>query len=123
MERAHFEQARLWLEASEHVACGQSDQRYAVATAMAIHAIIKANDALTVKFLGITARRHDDARRLFEELVKKGFVRQEHASHRQTIQDAIDLKARVEYRLSSVSKRDYEELHRKAVKFVAMASL
>ncbi|MDO8642695.1 MAG: hypothetical protein Q7R76_03860 [Candidatus Woesearchaeota archaeon] len=73
MEKHHFEQAKLWLEGACHIAnhTTQQNDKYAVAIAMAIHAIIKANDALTFKYMNITARRHDDARRLFEDLIKK----------------------------------------------------
>ena len=74
MEKIHFEQAKLWLQASENIGNTDNKEAYAVGIAMAVHAIIKANDALTLKFMNITARRHDDARRLFEDLVKKGFV-------------------------------------------------
>lgn len=124
MERIHLDQAKLWLDGATHIAAsgGENSQRYTVASAMAIHAVIKANDALTSKFLGLTARRHDDARRHFEDLVKKGFIRPEHASYRQIIQDAIDNKSRAEYRVASFSKRDFEELRRKAEKFIAMAA-
>jgi len=93
MEKSHFEQAKLWLE---------SKDKYAVAVSMAIHSIIKANDALTFKFMNITAKRHDDARRLFEDLIKKNF-------------------AKAEYRGAFFSKNDFEDMERKAEKFLKVA--
>lgn len=60
---------------------------------MAIHSIIKANDALTFRFLNTTARRHDDARRLFEELIRRNFIKSEYSRYKQTIQDAITNKS------------------------------
>lgn len=75
MEKTHFEQAKLWLKGAEYISNLNLEDKtkYSVAVSMAIHAVIKANDALTLKFLNITARRHDDARRLFEDLIKKKF--------------------------------------------------
>ncbi len=123
MEKSHFEQAKLWLEGAKYIANYHSEgkDKYAVAVSMAIHAIIKANDALTFKFMNITARRHDDARRLFEDLIKKNFVKSEYSNYKQIIQDAINNKAKAEYRGAFFSKTDFEELKKKAEKFIKMA--
>ena len=87
---------------------------------MAIHAIIKANDALTFRYLNTTARKHDDARRLFEDLIKKNIIKQEYAPYAQIIQDAINNKAKAEYRGSYFSKKDFQEMERKAERFIKM---
>lgn len=102
MEKSHFNQAKLWLKGAIYIANheGEDRDKYPVAVAMLVHSIIKANDALTFKFLNTTARRHDDARRLFEDLIKKNFVKSEYASYRDIIQDAINNKAKAEYRIS-----------------------
>lgn len=124
MEKHHFEQAKLWLQAAEHIATegiSESD-RYAVAIAMLIHAIIKGNDALTYKFMNLTARRHDDARRLFEDLIKKNVVPAQYADYAQIIQEAVNLKAKAEYRGAYFSKNEYVSLERKAKKFVEMVA-
>src|SRR3989338_1755080 len=122
MEKNHFEQAKLWLEGAKHIAECDSESRnkYAVAVAMVIHSIIKANDALTFKFMNITARRHDDARRLFEDLIKKNFVKAEYSNYRDIIQDAISNKAKADYRGAFFSKHDFEQMQRKAEKFIKM---
>ncbi|MDP2908584.1 MAG: HEPN domain-containing protein [Nanoarchaeota archaeon] len=122
MEKSHFEQAKLWLEGAKYIANYNSEEKYkyVVAVAMAIHAIIKANDALTFKFTGNTARRHDDARRLFEDLIKKNFVKAKYAAYKQIIQDAINDKAKAEYRAAFFSKNDFEVIKRKAEKFIEM---
>lgn len=98
MERTHFKQAKLWLEGAQYISDygEESKDKYVVAVAMAIHSIIKANDALTLKFMNITAKRHDDARRLFEDLRKKKFIKAEYANYKQIIQDAITNKAKPE---------------------------
>jgi len=123
MEKSHFEQANLWLEGAKYIANYSSEgkDKYIVAVAMAIHSIIKANDALTFKFMNITARRHDDARRLFEDLIKKNFIKAEYANYKQIIQDAITDKAKADYRGAFFSKNDFEEMKRKAEKFIKMA--
>src|SRR3989338_8932553 len=100
MEKHHFEQARLWLQGAAFIASeGTSESdKYAVAVAMLIHAVIKGNDSITYKFMNLTARRHDDARRLFEELVKKNIIPAQYADYGQLIQEVVNLKAKAEYR-------------------------
>lgn len=123
MEKSHFEQAKLWLEGAKFISKYRIEgkDKYIVAVAMSIHSIIKANDALTFKFLNITARRHDDARRLFEDLIKKNFVKAEFSNYKQIIQDAISNKAKADYRGAFFSKNDFEQMQRKAEKFIKMA--
>ena len=123
MEKSHFEQAKLWLEGAKYIANygSETKDKYIVAVAMTIHAIIKANDALTFKFMNITAKRHDDARRLFEDSIKKNFVKAEYANYKDIIQDAITNKAKAEYRGAFFSKNDFEDMKRKAEKFLRMA--
>ena len=122
MEKAHFEQAKLWLEGAKYISSfGEDREKYAVAMSMCIHSILKANDSLTMKFMGITARRHDDARRLFEDLVKKNFIKARYADCRQIIQDAINNKAKAEYRGGFFSKSYFESMKRDAEKFLKMA--
>jgi uncharacterized protein (UPF0332 family) len=122
MERSHLEQAKLWLEAARHIINSpEAREKYVVSVAMSIHAIIKANDSLTFKHLATTARRHDDARRLFEELIRKNFIRSEFSQYKQIIQDAINNKARAEYRIAEFSKKEAEDMMSKADKFIRMA--
>lgn len=123
MEKAHFEQAKLWLEGAKYIADYKSEgkDKYVVAIAMTIHSVIKANDALTFKFTGNTARRHDDARRLFEDLVKKNYVKAKYSGYGQIIQEAVNNKAKAEYRAAFFSKNDFEAMKRSAEKFLKMA--
>lgn len=98
------------VEGAKYTANYQSEDRdgYSVAVSMLIHSVIKSNDALTFKFLNTTVRRHDDARRLFEDLIKRNYLKSEYASYKDTIQDAINNKAKAEYRISFFSKNDFE---------------
>jgi uncharacterized protein (UPF0332 family) len=123
MEKSHLEQAKLWMEASRYISGGSdsANERHIVAVALAIHAILKANDAVTFRFIHATARRHDEARRLFQELVRRNLVKSEYAPYNQIIQDAINNKARAEYRIASFSKKEADEMLGKAEKFIKMA--
>jgi len=123
MENHHFEQAKFWLEGAKHTAALSSENKdkYSVSVSMIIHAIIKANDALCIKFLNTTARKHDDARRLFEEIIQRNFIKAEYSNYKDIIQDAINNKAKAEYRAAFFSKSDFQEMSRKAEKFLKMA--
>lgn len=125
MERHHFEQSKLWLEGAKFIGNLEhfDKNKYTVAISMLIHSILKANDALTVKFLNTTARRHDEARKLFEELIKRNFIKSEYANYKDIIQDAVNNKAKAEYRASFFGKNDFEDMLRKAEKFLKMASI
>ena len=122
MEKSHFGQAKFWLEGAKFIAnySSENKDKYAVSVSMAIHAIIKANDALTFKFMNITAKRHDDARRLFEDIIKRNFVKAEYSNYKEIIQDAINNKAKAEYRGALFSKNDSDTMIRKADKFIKM---
>ena len=121
MEKRHFEQGRIWLKAAISVAGeGESKERHAVAIAMLVHSIIKANDALTLKYLNTTARRHEDARRLFEDLIRRNVIKSEYSSYGDIIQQAITNKAKAEYRGGFFSKADFEDMRRKTEKFLAL---
>ncbi len=87
----HLEQAKIWLSAAKYVLGLRAETRdnYTVASAMAIHTAIKANDSLTVRFLGRVARRHEDAPALFLELVKHKYLPSEEARHQDTLAGAI----------------------------------
>ena len=124
MEKSHFNQAKLWLEGARYIANYESEDRdkYSVGVAMIVHSVIKANDALTFKFLNTTARRHDDARRLFEDLVRRNYIKSEFSSYKDIIQEAINNKANAEYRISFFSKNDFENFKRKAEKFLKMVN-
>lgn len=123
MEKHHFEQAKIWLAGASLVANFDfgGDDKYAIAVSMAVHAILKANDALTYKFLTATAKRHDDAPRLFEDLIKKNLIKAEYANYRSILHEAIGNKAKAEYRGSYFSKNDFDSMRRNAEKFIKMA--
>ncbi|RLG20350.1 hypothetical protein DRN67_00150 [Candidatus Micrarchaeota archaeon] len=67
-----LDEAKEWLATAELalVHCRKSGPA-AVACAEAIHAIIRANDALTMRLLNRKATRHDDMPFLFLELIRQ----------------------------------------------------
>jgi|SRR3989344_5701043 len=122
MEKSHFEQAKCWLVGAKHIASLEKNNSdtYSVAVAMLIHAILKANDTLTQKFLEKTPQKHDDARKFFDEMIKKGLISATYSQYSQTIQEAVEDKRDAEYKITYFSKSDYEDLERKAEKFIKM---
>lgn len=120
MEKVHYSQAQFWLKAAKNTLedSSSSSEKYAVCVAQTIHAIIKANDALTSKYLNQVAQRHDEARRLFEELIRRNLIKSEYSHYKDIIQEAITQKARAEYRAAFFSKSDAENMIRKAEKFL-----
>lgn len=123
MEKTHFEQAKLWLTAAKYIANinQESSDKYSVATAMLVHTILKANDALTTRFFQKTARKHDEARKFFEDLIKERKIEGEYANYSLIIQEAISNKSKAEYKVSFFSKNSYADFERKAEKFLEMA--
>lgn len=119
----HLEQAKLWLSAAKYVFGLQAETRnkYTVTSALAIHAVIKANDSLTTRFLGRVAKRHEDAPALFIELIRRNYLPSEEARHRDTLAEAIREKSAADYHAEFFSKQDAESLIRKVEKFVEMA--
>lgn len=97
------------------------DERYTVVVAQSIHSIIRANDALTVEFLGRQAMRHDDAQRLFLDLVRLNKIPSKFADLRKIIIAAVQLKSKADYRGIEVSKKEAEKWVRNAEKFLDSA--
>lgn len=122
MEKSHFEQAKLWLLGAKYIVARENEgsDKYSVATAMLVHAILKANDALTTKFLKKTAKKHDDAKDLFDDMIKNKDINAQYASYKSTIQEAINNKSKAEYKVSFFSKKSYTDFERKAEKFLQM---
>src|SRR5205807_8646327 len=56
--------------------------RFTVAIAQSIHALIKANDALSMRFLGRRSTRHEDAAIMFGRLIKQNKVDPKYAQLR-----------------------------------------
>lgn len=87
--------------------------------ALAIHAMIKGNDALTMRFLGRRASRHEEAAMLLKELVRRGHVPPEHARWREAFARAIREKSEYDYDGAPASRPDVQRRIREADGFLA----
>ncbi|RMF89207.1 MAG: hypothetical protein D6733_06810 [Methanobacteriota archaeon] len=62
-------EAEYWLESAKKTMAppGADREKYTVIAAQCIHSIIRANDALTLRYLNKRAMRHDEAITLISE--------------------------------------------------------
>jgi uncharacterized protein (UPF0332 family) len=94
-----LEEAKIWLKTAE-MALKEANHNKAsipVACAEAIHSIIRANDALTLHFLGKKSTRHDDAPYLFLELIKQGKLERKDDAHVEFLMQAMRSKSGADY--------------------------
>ncbi|MDI6903349.1 MAG: hypothetical protein QMC77_06410 [Methanocellales archaeon] len=119
-----LKEAEFWLESAEDLmdAMSPDKEKYTVAVAQATHSIIRANDALTLKFLKKRAMRHDDAVRLFRDLIGLNKIPSKFADLGSTIIiPAVQTKSKADYKGIEVSKAGAERWLRKAQKFIECA--
>lgn len=114
-------EAEFWLESAKKLLNSESQdsEKYTVVTAQSIHSIIRANDALTTRFLNKRAIRHDDAPKLFLELVRLNKIPAKFAGLRTSVvTPAIQTKSKADYKGLWSSKADAEGWVKKAEKFL-----
>ena len=115
------DEAEAWLRTAELLLKAEvlGRARFTVAAAQAIHSMIKANDALTVKLLGKRSTRHEDAAKLFKELVKQNKIPDRYARFRGALGDAVADKSEFDYKGMEVSKEEARRRIRAAREFLA----
>jgi uncharacterized protein (UPF0332 family) len=114
-------EAEFWLRSAKELfsADEQIPEKYTVVVAQCIHSIIRANDALTLKFLGKRAVKHKEAIDLFLDLIKFNKIPSKFADLRKVIlQPAIETKSKVDYKGLFVSKAEAERWIRLSEKFL-----
>ena len=94
-------------------------ERFTVAVAMAIHASIKANDALTMKFLNRRSTRHDDAALLFGDLVRQRKIQGKYAGYRDLLKRGAAQKSNFDYKGEGVGKDQAVRWLRDVERFIA----
>jgi len=114
-------EAEIWLESAQQIVEKGGAENCIVAAAQAIHAIIRANDALTSKFLNTTAKRHDEAISLFMHLVRENKIPQDEARNRDILTMAVNEKSKYDYTGQPISKSDARRAILNAIKFVSFA--
>ena len=118
-----YAEALEWLESAK-TTLGHAEHEpivCSVACSQAIHSLIRANDALCMKFLEKKATRHDDAPALFRLLVKNGYLRKEDEKLSSILVEAMSRKSGADYGKDSFSLRDAKKLVAD-VEFFALAA-
>ncbi|MCJ2670134.1 MAG: hypothetical protein LN416_06460 [Candidatus Thermoplasmatota archaeon] len=85
---------------------------------MTIHAMIRANDALTVRYLGRRSTRHEDAGRMFGELLRRNKIPAEYAGLRNVLMRAVSEKSEYDYKGTEVGSRVAKRWVREARRFI-----
>jgi uncharacterized protein (UPF0332 family) len=113
-------EAKAWLAGAKHLVDSEgSRERFTVAVAMSIHSIIRANDALTMRFLKQRSTRHEDAPRLFREIVKQNKIDPKYVGLRKVLESAIPQKSLYDYRGEEIGKKKAVKWVKEAEKFIS----
>lgn len=116
-----LEEAEIWYESAQAAfESPRGREKYTVAVAQAIHALIKANDALTMKHLGLRSTRHEDAALLFGDLVKRNKIDPKFADERKLLTKAAAEKSNFDYKGTQVSKATAAGWLRDVARFLKM---
>jgi len=114
-----LEEAEIWYaSASETVISKGGRERFTVAVAQSIHSLIKANDALTMKYLGKRSSRHEEAAVLFGDLIKKGKISPKFADLRKLLIRAAAEKSNYDYKGNEASEKTASSWLREVGKFL-----
>jgi len=120
-ERA-FHESEGWFDSARHglIEAEGEESRANVCCAQAIHAIIRANDALSLKFLGYKSTRHDDAAIVFMKIVRAGKLPEDTEHFRDLIAQAMRDKSGADYGKSTFSYEDAQKYVELSAEFIAM---
>ncbi|MDD5503395.1 MAG: HEPN domain-containing protein [Candidatus Thermoplasmatota archaeon] len=116
-----MKEAEIWLESAKSLIEKENPESTIVATAQAIHAIIRANDALCMKFLNARAKRHDESIHLFMRLIRENKIPQEESRSRDILTIAINEKSKYDYTGQPISKSEGRRMILNAIKFISFA--
>jgi len=116
-------EAEAWLASAKHTLVdAQSDEALAgVCCAQAIHGIIRANDALALKFLGTKPTRHDDLATTFAKLVRQNKLAKADGRFKGLLAKAVMDKSGADYGKKTFSYEEAGEYVEKAEEFIATA--
>ena len=119
-ERA-LKEAEEWLvSAKDKLAVAENEEGAAnVCCALAIHAIIRANDALSLKFENVKPTKHDDAPHLFEKMVRNGKIGRENLRFVRLLEKAVSDKSGADYGKKVFSYEDAKSYVESAEEFVS----
>lgn len=120
-ERA-LREAEGWLASAKQsmAEAHEDDALYNVCCAEAIHAIIRANDVLSLKFFGNKPTRHDDAAIVFAKLIREGKIPKDAESFKSLVAKAMMDKSGADYGKKVFREGDACWYVENAEQFVAM---
>ena len=116
-----MKEAGFWLEAARSLMArdDEGSEKYTVAVAQSVHSIIRANDGLSLKFLGKHAGRHDEATGLFLRMIRLDVIPPRFADFRDTvIRPAVEMKSKADYKGVYASKADADRWIARAERFL-----
>ncbi len=116
-----LEEAETWLATAKlgFDLEGASRARYTVVVAQCIHALIKGNDALSMRYLGRRSTRHEDAALLFGELVRQRKIPAAYAGLRALLLRAVSEKSEYDYKGAPVGRDTAARWLRETERFLA----
>jgi hypothetical protein len=115
-------EAEGWLASAKHGLLDAADDeaRANVCCAQAIHAVIRANDALSLRFLGYKSTRHDDAAIVFAKIIRQGKLPIQAIEFKDLIADAMRDKSGADYGKRSFSFEDAQKYAERTEHFILM---
>ncbi len=121
-ERAMREAEEWLVSAKDKLLLAETDESASsVCCALSIHAIIRTNDALTLKFLNLKGTRHDDAPALFSRLLNQNKIADENRRFLRLLQRAMSDKSGADYGRQIFHYEDAKKYVDEAEEFVAVA--
>ncbi len=116
-----LEEAEAWLSSARYLLQTEAGRRSwrTVAVAQSIHSMIKTNDALTFRFLGRRASRHEDSAALLKELARRHLIPKKYADRREAFALALREKSEYDYGGAEIGRIEAERRVRRAEVFLA----
>ncbi|PIO06302.1 hypothetical protein COT29_01660 [Candidatus Micrarchaeota archaeon CG08_land_8_20_14_0_20_59_11] len=118
-----MKEAEAWLVSAKHTLVeAQDDEALSgVCCAQAIHGIIRANDALTLKFFGTKATRHDDVPLTFAKLAREGKIEKSDEAFKNVLSNAVRDKSGADYGKRTFTNEEARRYVEKAEEFIGIA--
>lgn len=115
-----LKEAEAWLVSAKDklIAAQEDEELSSVTCAQVIHAIIRANDALTLHHLGIKATRHDDIVTIFSRLIREGKISKSNELFKDLLARVVKDKGGADYGKKEFTLEDAQEYVEKGEEFV-----
>jgi len=119
-ERA-MKEAEEWLvSAKDKLIIAEDEEEAAnVCCSLAIHAIIRANDALTLKYENKKPTKHDDVPHIFKEIINKKSIGKENIRFVRLLEKAMEDKSGADYGKREFSYEEAKKYVDNAEEFVS----